>query len=291
MLLAILPNMTRKDAPRTTLAVCETLDALQANYLLPDALADRFPLSRARFLPQEEMLSACDMLLTIGGDGTILYAAKQAALHNKPVLGINAGHLAFMAGLEENELDLLQNLRTGQYSLDRRLLLRIRVLRTNDGCTVQNADCLTDSYCVNDAVVTSCGERKNIALQVTLNGEFLNDYCGDGLIAATPTGSTAYSLSAGGPVVDPQLESILLTPICTHSLFSRSLLFRSDAALCIRSTQGKPLQVSCDGEKAFAVPAGCVVSVEKAAVYAQFVRIKTDHFIHILNKKLMQWRT
>ena len=282
MKIAIVPNMTRCDAPQTTLRVCQTLAELGICFFLPQSLAAEFAETRAEFLPEAAMLERCDLLLTVGGDGTILYAAKQAAKHGKPVLGINAGRLAFLAGLEANELPLLKNLPDGQYRSDSRLLLRMSILR--------EAEILASADCVNDAVIHLAARRLSTELRVNLDGQFLNEYMGDGLIAATPTGSTAYSLSAGGPVVDPQLESILLTPICTHSLFSRSLLFRSDAQLTVESAAGKELSVSCDGEAPLLVPPDCQIHLAQSPYRAEFLRIKSDHFIQTLNQKLAQWR-
>jgi len=282
MKIAILPNMTRADAPQTSLRVCAKLDELGAVYLISEQYRAYFSQTSAQFLADGAVLEACDLLLTVGGDGSIIHAAKQAASRGKPVLGINAGCLAFMAGLESNELQLLERLIQGGYAIDRRLMLRAAVLR--------GEELLSEGYCVNDAVVSLAAERRIVELDVTLDGQFLNRYKGDGLIAATPTGSTAYSLSAGGPVVDPQLESILLTPICAHSLFSRSLLFKSEARLCVSSPAGKELLLSRDGETPDAVSSGCRVVIEKADRTADFIRIKSDHFIHVLDHKLAQWQ-
>ncbi len=282
MKLAIMPNMTREETPQTTRRILQKLRQLGIPAFLPAELGDAFLDCGALCLAQDEMLRACDILLTVGGDGTILHAAKQAAGVGKPVLGINAGRLAFMAGLEADELELLERLQTKTYEIDSRMLLQARV--------IQGETVLTSAVCVNDAVIRLNQTQKSVELQVLHDGQPLNRYIGDGLIAATPTGSTAYSLSAGGPVVDPLLDSILLTPICTHSLFSRSLLFRPDATLCVSAPKGNELQLCCDGEAPLTVPAGAHVTLETAAYRAQFIRIKSDHFIHILNQKLAQWR-
>ncbi|MEI6580509.1 MAG: NAD(+)/NADH kinase [Eubacteriales bacterium] len=282
MRFALLPNLTRDNALEVTLEVCEKLDALHASYMF--ALADKvnFPDTKAEFLLFEEMLERCDILITIGGDGTIIHAAKSAIKCNKPLLGINAGRLAFMAGLERHELQLLGNLINGNYCIDKRMLLHTQMILGND--------VLSTRYCVNDAVISRAGKMKVVDLSVDCNGKHLNNYVGDGIILATPTGSTAYSLSAGGPVVDPVLESILLTPICAHSLFARSFILKADSKFSVSAMPGSEISLSCDGEEPIAIPTGCKVSISKAELSADFIRIKSDTFIDVLNSKLVQWQ-
>lgn len=282
MKIGIIPNMTRQDAPRISHEVCKRLGQLAATYYVPQEDATHFSDTGARVCSREALMQQCDVILTVGGDGTIINAAKQAAQYQKPLLGINAGSLAFMAGLEANELDLLQYLLAGDYTIDQRMMLQYTI--QGEGSPA------VSGYCINDAVVSLRDERRMTKLNVMLDGTLLNSYDGDGIIIATPTGSTAYSLSAGGPVVDPQLDSVLLTPICAHSLFSRALLFRADAKLSISSANAKALMFTSDGERPMTVVPGSVVHVQKATRTASFIRIKPEHFITTLHKKLAQWR-
>lgn len=282
MKIALLPNLTRKDAHKLTLEACRCLKELRAEYYLPLEMKEDFPYERS-FIKQSEISELCDVLIPIGGDGTIIHAAKEAAAFGKKVLGINAGRLAFMAGLEGNEFHLLKNLISGEYQVDRRIMLK--------ACTYNNEnEQLYCGYCVNDAAISKAEEMRMSEISVELDGHYLNTYMGDGIVVATPTGSTAYSLSAGGPVVDPRLESILLTPICAHSLFSRSLMFKSDAKLSVFSADDKALRVSCDGETPMVIAEGSRLEIEKADISAEFIRIKSDTFIDVLNSKLAQWR-
>jgi len=277
MKIAILPNMTRIDAPQTTAEICGALDGLCAPYMLAPENRAYFSGSRAAFLPEDDMLSACDAVIAVGGDGSIIHAAKKAAAFGKPVLGVNAGNFAYMAGLERGELPLLKRLCDGDYTLDRRIMLRAEI--AGAGGTVMTA------YCVNDAVAARAGEKRVLGIALWSDGRHLGDYLGDGIIVATPTGSTAYSLSAGGPVVDPQIESILMTPVCTHSLFARSLIFSSDARIKLTKTSQGEMSLSCDGDAPVTVPEGCEVYVEKAERSALFIRVKGDTFMDILNMK------
>lgn len=282
MNIALLPNLTRENAPEITAQVCKRLEELQTDYMLTPEDKRHFPYSLAEVCGYQEMMERCDVLVTIGGDGTIIHAAKSAAQYGKPVLGINAGRLAFMAGLERNELGLLSNLISGQYGTDRRMLLKTKLLRCDE--------VLATRFCINDTVVSREGKMKLVELRVEYDGKHINNYMGDGIIVATPTGSTAYSLSAGGPVIDPELESILLTPICAHSLFARSFILKADAVLKITAKTGSAFAFSCDGEDQISIPPDGHLIIEKAELSAAFIRIKSDTFVDVLNSKLAQWR-
>lgn len=279
MKIALLPNLTRKNALKVSLEVCKKLDELNAYYMVKIEDRKLFEKTKAEFLSQDEMISECDVIITVGGDGTIIHAAKAG----KPILGINAGRIAFMAGLESAELDMLKNLIDGNYENDRRMMLKADVC-DSDGNVVKTC------FCVNDVVVARGRQIKMEDISVEHNGKLINNYTADGVIISTPTGSTAYSLSAGGPVVDPQIESILLTPICTHSLFSRALIFKPDSVFRLYSPTSAELSLSCDGEDTVTVPGDHYVLVTKAEIYGDFIRIKNETFLEILNSKLAQRR-
>ena len=278
---AIIPNLTRENAAQVTRRICSQLDRFSAEYTIDRAYREIFADTSAEFLEEEEMLCRCTALITVGGDGTIIHSAKKAALHAKPVLGINAGRLAFMAGLESHELDLLGKLISGDYEIDRRMMLKTVV--SHDGTDI---NC---GYSINDTTFMRAGKLGISELNVDLNGRHFNKYLGDGIIIATPTGSTAYSLSAGGPVVDPQLEGIILTPVCSHSVFSRSLVFGAGSELSVTSAGGSDFSFSCDGDEPITVPSCGRVRIVKAEINAEFIRLKSDNFLDILNRKMIQW--
>ena len=279
MKFALLPNLTRKKALGVSLEVCRQLDALGAQYIVNSQQREYFSQTNAAFADMDELISVADIIISVGGDGTFIHAAK----YGKPILGINAGRIAFMAGLEETELDMLRNLIDNKYTLDRRMMLRAEICAP-DGTVIDTR------YCVNDAVVARGTQIKMEEFTVEHNGRPLNSYTADGIIISTPTGSTAYNLSAGGPVVDPQIESILLTPICTHSLFSRALIFKPDSSFKLYSSGGAQIGLSCDGEDTIIVPSEHYVNVTKADMSADFIRIKNETFLEILNTKLAQRR-
>ena len=234
----------------------------------------------ARFLPQDEILAQCDLVIAVGGDGSIIYAAHKAIRADKPVLGINAGRLAFLAGLERHELPLLRKLLSGEYETQRRMLLCAQIL--------QDDRVLHEALCINDAVLSRTGAAKLTGVRVCTNGREMCEYLGDGVIVATPTGSTAYSLSAGGPIVDPVLESLLLTPICPHELSARTLLFAPDTVLTMQITTEGDAGLTCDGAEPLTVPRGAQVRIARAGKSAFFIRIKADTFMDIYHTKLQQ---
>lgn len=279
MKIALLPNLTRKNALQVALDVCAELEKHGMNYCIKRDYTEEFKNTKAEFITVDEMIDSCDIVIAVGGDGTIIHAAK----FGKPTLGINAGRIAFMAGLEPGELDMLSNLKSGKYELDRRMMLRAEILSPEN-------EVIGVHYCVNDAVIARGFQIKMDDFVVEHNGKFLNKYTADGIIFSTPTGSTAYNLSAGGPVVDPQIESILLTPICTHSLFSRALIFKPDSEFVLRGKGDIEIGLSCDGEDAIPIEKNCSVRITKAEMFGKFIRIKNETFLEILNSKLEQRR-
>lgn len=279
MKIALIPNLTRKNAPKVSLDVCKELEKLNAEYFIQDEHRDFFKGTKADFVSKDEMIARSDVIIAVGGDGTFIRGAK----HGKPVLGINAGRLAFLAGLEPTELNLLKNLIEGSYEIDRRMMLEVKVCDENG--RVQST-----SYCINDAVAARGRQIKMEEISVEHNGRLLNSFMADGVIFSTPTGSTAYSLSAGGPVVDPQIESILLTPVCTHSLFSRAIIFKPDSEFKIYSSTGDEIGLSCDGDETVFIDGKSCIIVKKADASGEFIRIKNETFLEILNSKLEQRR-
>ncbi|MBR5773072.1 MAG: NAD(+)/NADH kinase [Clostridia bacterium] len=282
MRISVMPNITRSQAKKVTEDVCNRLNSLGAEYYLDSEFENVFDITGAKFGKTDEILPLCDAVIAVGGDGSIIHAAKEAVMYKIPVLGVNAGRLAFMAGVEDDELELLSNLIEGEYALDRRFMLKTEVYYGNE--------CVETDYALNDCFITNEEKQRMSEIDVALNGNIFNGYLCDGIILATPTGSTAYSLSAGGPVVDPQLESILFTPVCPHSLMARSIIFRPDDKITVSSAEGKNLYYSNDGASPVRISGEGRIVVSRADFTANFIRIKSENFIDILYRKLAQRR-
>ena len=285
MKVALLPNLTRNNARQVTDDVCAFLKKNGIEYFFEKELQSVFG-ENETYLDDGELFSKSDIVIAIGGDGTIIHAAKKAYKYSKAILGINAGNLAFMAGLEQHETEMLSCLINNEYTIDRRMLLEMSAV-DKDGNEIVKED-----FCLNDIVIARGDMIKLIRLNVSCDGENINEYYADGIIVSTPTGTTAYSLSAGGPVVDPRIESIVVTPICTHSLFARSIIFDSESEICVSVPLDEKEQIciSCDGDNSIIIPAGSKVTIRKSSDFADFIRIKNDSFIDVLNSKLAQRR-
>ncbi|MBE6762934.1 MAG: NAD(+)/NADH kinase [Ruminococcaceae bacterium] len=226
------------------------------------------------------ILASCDAAVVLGGDGSMIHIAKIAAFYDVPVLGVNGGTVGFMAGLEMNQLDRLPCLIQGQYSVEPRMMLEVTVTRPNETQTFT---------ALNEAVVSHGQLSRLITLEVTSGGKTVTTYRADGVIVATPTGSTAYSLSAGGPVVDPELNCMLLTPICPHAMHTRPLLFSDGASLTIRATSEAYLTV--DSEQAVPLSPEDTVTVRRHPRDARLITLKEDNaFYEILTQKLIDRR-
>lgn len=285
MKIALLPNLTRQNAAEVTKNICSFLENSNVEIMFEKKMKGVFS-DRYAYLDDAQLFSSCDIVVAVGGDGSIIHAAKKAYKYSKAILGINAGGLAFMAGLEKHETELLSRLVQGDYSTDRRMLLEMQIFDA-DGSMIAEESC-----CVNDIVIARGKMIKLVRLNVSCDGNRINEYYADGIIVSTPTGTTAYSLSAGGPVVDPRIESIVLTPICTHSLFSRSIIFDSESEICVSvpEDEKEEICVSVDGEDSIVIKPSSRVVIKKSADYADFIRIKNDSFIDVLNSKLAQRR-
>ncbi|MCL2513870.1 MAG: NAD(+)/NADH kinase [Oscillospiraceae bacterium] len=283
MIIAIIPNLTKKYAENLFFEVCGKLDELGLKYCAVEKSREICPeLHEGVFVKEHELFEIADVITVIGGDGSLVAVAKQAALSRKPILGINAGRLAYLASLEADEIHLLSKLRDNTYSIDARMMLRVTV-------KAPGKEEYTE-YCINDAVFARGPDIKMTLLEAECDGNKIGTYRADGVVVATPTGSTAYSLAAGGPVVEPALESIILTPICTHSLFSRSLIFGSGSVLTVKplDTEKYPLFMSVDGKRAVKILEGQTVEIKKAEIKTNLIRFKDETFIDILNKKMTE---
>ncbi len=225
-------------------------------------------------------LSSCDAAVVLGGDGSMIHIAKIAAVYGVPVLGVNGGNIGFMAGLEMNQLDRLPRLKSGRYAIESRMMLEVVLKRPNETLTFT---------ALNEAVVSHGNLSRLITLDVSSEGKPITTYRADGVIVATPTGSTAYSLSAGGPVVDPALNCMLLTPICPHAMHTRPWLFSDTASLTIHA--GSEAYLTVDSEQAVPLTDEDVVIVRRHPTDARLISLKEEYaFYDILTQKLIDRR-
>lgn len=231
----IIPNLQKNGAKEFTEKVAKKLASLGALIIMQDSLKSDFVNINAEFLQDEQAYCECDAVITIGGDGTILHSAKLCARHDKPILGFNLGRMGFLATAEINELEKLTALVNNNYLVDKRLLLSVSI---NNG----------DKYrktALNDVVISKSNVTQIMDIEVFCDNILVNTFRADGVVVATPTGSTAYSLSAGGPILDAKIDGIVVTPICAHSLNSPPMVFSAQRS--IRVKVYNKAQLSCDG--------------------------------------------
>ena len=224
-------------------------------------------------------LPDASMVICFGGDGTILHMSKAATRNNVPVLGVNIGTMGFMAELESGEMSLLSRIATGEYSVVNRMMLDVTVMR--------DRDIIFHDICLNDAVITKGAIARIIHTTVSCDGVQAMECGGDGVIIATPTGSTAYSLSAGGPIIEPEAHSILITPICAHDVVSRSMVASDKRIINVKLTQNARQNafLSVDGGKAVKIVMGDTITIKKSNFVTRLVRLKDRSFYDVVNHK------
>ena len=232
-----------------------------------------------KFSRLDRELTGADLLICFGGDGTILHMAKTATRHGIPILGVNIGTMGFMAELESTELQELRRLASGDYSIDERMMLDVTVLR--------DRDIIFHDICLNDAVITKGAVARIVHLSVNCDGIQAMECGGDGIIVATPTGSTAYSLSAGGPIVEPDAHSILVTPICSHDVGSRCMVTSENRVITVFMTRNarRNAYLSVDGGKALRMNMGDVATICKSNLTTKLIRLKSRSFYDVVSMK------
>lgn len=239
-----------------------------------------------KYLPAHLLYETSELIVVIGGDGSVLEAARRSVTRGVPVLGINKGRLGFLCELEADEMPLLERLYNGEYTIEKHSMLNTEVLARPDENGERRR--LYIARALNDAVVSNGSVARMVDIELRESGRLIAAYRADGLIAATPTGSTAYSLSAGGPVMDPRLGGICVTPICAHSMGARSIVFPDSARLemvnvCQRESA---LFLTVDGRVNIKLARGEAVRVTRSDRTVGIVRLKDDGFYGTFQKKI-----
>ena len=231
--------------------------------------------------PLQQELRGADMLIAFGGDGTILHLSKTAAHKDIPVLGINLGSLGFMTELEQTELHKLRSLCEEKYLIESRMML--------DVCVRREGRVIYTGLALNEALIARGNVSRVIRLRVFTENGRLVDIAGDGVVVASPTGSTAYSLSAGGPVVEPTARNFVVSPICAHSVHANSYVLAPEHTITVQTeaTGYKPVVLSVDGGKAFSLRHGDAVEITRSRYDTRLVRLEKRSFCEILQRKML----
>jgi NAD+ kinase len=233
---------------------------------------------KEKSLSKEKLAETAEVLISLGGDGTMLASARAVGEHHTPILGINLGGVGFLTEINSEDLqNTLNKLRKAEYFIEKRMVLETEVEGVKK----------LDQYALNDVVVDKGEVARLFLLHLYLQDEFICSYSADGLIISTPTGSTAYSLAAGGPIINPQMDAIIVSPICPHTLASRSIVFsESETLKVIVELASREAVLTIDGQVAFNLKSGSSVLVRKAEHAVNLIKFRDRSFYEILRTKL-----
>lgn len=275
----LFPNTSKQNVKEVIGKIISYLTERKVRVLIPENIANKmvFP---GFSCPKDIIMTEAALGITMGGDGTMLQAAREVALYGMPVCGINMGQLGFLAEIEVNEQwPLLDRLIKGDYFIEERLMLDVTVIRQKEAFYISPA--------LNDAVVTKGGFSRMVGLKLFIDGELTMDYPADGIIVATSTGSTGYSLSAGGPIINPNLRVLVITPICPHTLQARSLVFSEKEEIQIKMQAAhNDIVLTVDGQIVFPLMPDDTVKIERSPFRARFIRFAEKSYYQALRTKL-----
>lgn len=285
MKIALLTNYNIGEKSAAAMTVAEKLGKYDCEILIPENYRDRIERMyrkrpKVRFENVQVIYETVELIIVLGGDGTIMDAACKATARRTPVLGINLGRLGYLAELEMSDLELLDDVMKGNYTIDKRAMLKAEIIGRNG-----ETQC---AYALNEAVISNGSIARIIDLQLSEGGRVVNTYRADGLIVCTPTGSTAYSMSAGGPIADPRLNCFCVTPICPHMMNARPILFPDNVVLEVKHIckREKILYLTLDGRNNFEIFKGDIVRISKSDLYASIIHVKDRSFYEKMRSKL-----
>lgn len=279
--IGIIPNLSKDNDLHLTESIAKWLLDNEQEVLLGNSIASRIGKPELG-LRNEDIFMNSDLLIVLGGDGTLLNIARQSAYYNVPLFGINLGHLGFLTEVEAEEMfPALEKLIAGEYEIEKRMMLEATVETDN----IQ----LEKSVALNDIGITKGPFARIIRLGIYINDDFVDLYSADGVVISSPTGSTAYSLSAGGPIVSPDVKVMIITPICPHILHSRSIVVSNEDVVKIEVCQNNTeVMLTVDGQQGYKLKAGDVVTVRQAQCHTSLVKLKDRSFFQVLRKKISE---
>lgn len=234
-----------------------------------------------------------DCILVLGGDGTLLAVARDTAGLNIPLLGVNLGTLGYLAEVEKSHLpEALKRLCVGDYEIDKRMMLEGRATLQGSGAADGHSNLAGDA--LNDVVISRSGSLRVIHFKIYVNGHFLRDYSADGIIVSTPTGSTGYNMSAGGPIVEPGAKLIVLTPICPHTLNTRSIILAPEDRIEIEIAYGKSgeeqaVEANFDGSHSITMKTGDRIMIKRSEKTTSIIKLSDVSFLEVLHRKMGEY--
>ena len=284
MLIGIIANITKENVFDVVSSFTSKLKKEKINYILTKSISEekgklKFKIDEDFLTKDDEVYEKSDIIISIGGDGTMLATAYKAHSFDKPVLGLNLGKLGFLVETDVSQMDsVISLLKKKKYSIEERMVL-------TGICDASRSDKLV---AVNDLVIEKGGWPKMIELTAWVDDEYVTTFSADGLIVATPTGSTGYSLSTGGPIIAPTAKAITLSPISPHSLTVRPLVLSSEQVIKLRAdSPHKEVQVSCDGQRVFYFPPPIEITIKKSERPLKLIKTSLTTYFETLRNKLL----
>jgi len=277
--IGIIVNITKDKNLDITRSIIKWIECRNGNIMLSEGIASRLQKPHYGY-PVKKIYELSDFIIVLGGDGTILGVARDVAQYETPLLGVNLGHLGFLAEVEVKDIfKSLEMAYEGNIKIDKRLTLQATI----EGSSKKSF------YCLNDVVIARGTLSRLITMKIYINDDYVTTISGDGLIIATPTGSTAYSLSAGGPIVSPNISAILLTPICPHTINTRSFVISDNEIIKIELAEKRgDAYFTVDGQEGYRVEEGKKIIIKKAPFTTNLIKLPNRSFFDVLKTKLTE---
>ncbi|GAB6283310.1 MAG: NAD(+)/NADH kinase [Ignavibacterium sp.] len=284
MIIGIVGNSLKKDIAKVVLSLINILKEKELDFYISNSLINicsesTLKSEKNKFLPNDKLAQESDIIVSIGGDGTMLTTAYKAHLYNKPVVGVNFGKLGFLTEVDVKDIDfLIDEIINGRYTIEERMVLIGECSQKNE----------IINYAINDIVIEKGGWSKMIEIRIDVDDEYVTTFAADGIIIATPTGSTGYSLSCGGPIVSPKSNVITLSPISPHTLSMRPLVLDSNQKIKITAdSQFKNIQINSDGQRVIEYQPPIEVNIKKSERPFKLVHLSSKSYFEILRNKLL----
>jgi len=273
-------NIHRDENLRLTNRLIDYADGLGFSCVIENKYRKNYGAHNNNIVFCDNIFETADFIVVLGGDGTMLAAAKPAAVHGKPILGINLGKLGFLTATDKfGGEKILKSIAEDRYAVEERIMLKAISANENPGWLALNDVCLS-----KDSRSRPCG------FEISINGEFIDSYIADGVIISTPTGSTAYNLSAGGPLIKPDLDLFAVTPVCPHNLYARPFVVSSNDTIVVKSVSPDDRRIiaAIDGEDVFSMTRGEKISFVKSEYKTRIIKTQNSHFYALLREKLVR---
>jgi len=284
MIVGIIANITKENVLNVVLSFITKLRKEKIDYLLTNSILEekgklKLKIDKDFISEDDEIYNKSDLIISIGGDGTMLATAYKAHIFDKPVLGLNLGKLGFLVETDVAQMDsIIDLIKKKNYTIEERMVLSGICIAHQTG----------ELIAVNDLVIEKGGWPKMIELTAWVDDEYVTTFSADGLIVATPTGSTGYSLSTGGPIIAPTAKAITLSPISPHSLTVRPLVLSSEQLIKLRAdSPHKEVQVSCDGQRVFYFPPPFEITIKKSERPLKLIKTSLTTYFETLRNKLL----